>query len=102
MRFGQAARADKLGTGRGGQDMWRRQRGLGRCDHNRAYTARKLYLGWDYQVLETPRGSETHQILSSPNDYSNQALLVLSLSPGQRESREISEARVALQFLQAR
>lgn len=82
--------------------MWRRQRRLGRCDHSRAYTVRKVCLEWDYQVLETPRDSETHRILSSPNGHSNQALLVHSMSPGQRESREISEARVALQFLQAR
>lgn len=81
------------------EEGWRR---LGRHDHNGAYTVRKVCLGWDYQVLETPRDSETHQTLSSLNGHSNQALLVHSLSPGQRESREIREARVALQHLQAR
>lgn len=78
------------------------QRRLGRCDHNGAYTDRKVCLGWDYQVLQTPRDSETHQVPSSPNGHSNQALLVHSLAPGQGESREVCEARVALQFLQAR
>lgn len=37
------------------------RRRLGRHDHDEAYTVRKVGLGWDYQVLETPRDSEIHQ-----------------------------------------
>lgn len=93
-----------VGSGQAGlvRTCGEEQRTLGRCDHNGAYTDRKVSLEWGCQLLETSRDSETHQVLSSPNGHSNQALLVHSLSPGQGESREVCEARVALQFLQAR
>lgn len=36
-------------------------------------TGERCVWGWDYWILEESRDSQTHQILNSPNDHSNQA-----------------------------
>lgn len=71
----------RLGAGEDGQYVVGKEGGdRERHEHSRANTVtrrgektgERCVLGWDCWILEKPRNSQTHQILNSQNDHSNQ------------------------------
>lgn len=84
----------RLSAGEDGQYVVGKEGGdWERHEHSRANTVtrrgkkngEKCVWRWDYWILEEPRDSQTHQILNSPNDHSNQAPAGSLLSPRQRQ-----------------